>query len=92
MGIDGPHFFPRRERWEVITLNALIRWPSGEVLDVLDAFARGRRNTLMRTFSYHFMHGTGDLIFRLDTHGDSIPYDGKCHIHVMSGKKEIILG
>jgi hypothetical protein len=91
MGIDGPHFFPTRERWEVITLNALIKWPSGEILDVLDTWQRRRRNTLMRTFSYHFMHSTGGLIFRLDTHGEEIPYDGKCHIHVRSGARELLL-
>ena len=91
MGVDGPHFFPSRERWEVITLNALVKWPSGEVLDVLDTWQRRRRNRLMRTFSYHFMHSTGDLIFRLDTHGEAIPSDGKCHIHVPLGGKEVML-
>jgi hypothetical protein len=28
------------------------------------------------------MQSDGTRIFRLDTHGDEISYDGKCHVHV----------
>ena len=36
----------------------------------------------MHNFSYQFMHADGSCIFRLDTHGEEIPYDGTCHIHI----------
>ncbi len=28
------------------------------------------------------MQADGTLIFRLDSHGNEIPYDGTCHIHI----------
>jgi hypothetical protein len=93
IGIDGPHYSPNVEHWEVIMFKALIRWPSGEVLDALDLWERKeKKGRLMHTFHYQFMQANTDLIFRLDTHGEKIPYDGKCHIHLgPEGPKERIL-
>jgi hypothetical protein len=91
--IDGPHYLPSLEHWEVITFKARIAWPSGEVLEVLDLWERrDRKWHLMHDFHYQFMQANTDLIFRLDTHGEKIPYDGKCHVHLgPEGPKERIL-
>ena len=59
---------------------------------MLDCWQRRRRNVLMHTFHYQFMGADGAVIFRLDTHGGEIPYDGTCHVHVgPEGPKEKIL-
>lgn len=71
------------ERWQLIVWKAKINWEQrGEVLEVLDCWSRRRRKMLMHTFSYHFMKSDGECIFRLDTHGEEIPYHGACHVHI----------
>jgi hypothetical protein len=81
--VDGPHFSPTKENWRFITLNLRIEWPTGEVLEVGDYWRRGRRNDIGHTFQYHFMEGDNfSCIFRFDTEGEEIPYDGICHLHV----------
>jgi hypothetical protein len=71
------------ERWEVILWRAQMEWEkSGETLNVVDAWTRKRRKQVMHNFSYQFMQADGSCIFRLDTHGEEIPYDGTCHIHI----------
>jgi hypothetical protein len=82
IGLDGPHYLPTRNRWEAIFFKVIVQFPSGEVLDVGDYWQRRGREGLTHTFHYQFMEGDGTLIFRLDTHGEEIPYDGKCHVHV----------
>ena len=89
IGVDGPHYFPEREKWEAIHFNVIIEFPSGEILEVGDYWQRRRRNVLLHTFHYQFMQADQTRIFRLDTHGGEIPYDGKCHVHVgPEGPKE----
>jgi hypothetical protein len=82
VSVDGPHYFPDQEKWEVIQFNVKIEFPSGEILEVGDYWQRRRRNLLLHTFQYQFMQADQTCIFRLDSHGGEIPYDGKCHVHV----------
>jgi len=57
-----------------------------------DYWQRRRRNVLLRTFHYQFMEADQTRIFRLDSHGGEVPYDGKCHVHIgPEGPKEKIL-
>ena len=81
--VDGPHFSPPKENWHFITLNLRIEWPTGEVLEVGDYWRRGeKRNDIGHTFNYQFIQGDNSCIFRLDTEGEEIPYDGVCHLHI----------
>ena len=80
--IEGPHFSPSKEKWGLVTLNARIEWPTGEVLEVGDYWSRSGRNEIRHTFNYQFMESDGSCIFRLDTEGEEISYDGLCHLHV----------
>ena len=81
--VEGPRFSPTKEKWRVITLNLKIEWSTGEVLEVGDYWQHGeKRNDIHHTFSYQFMQGDGSCIFRLDTEGQEIPYDGVCHLHI----------
>jgi hypothetical protein len=90
VGVDGPHYFPDQEKWEAIHFNVIIEFPSGEILEVGDYWQRRRRNVLLHTFHYQFMQADQTRIFRLDSHGGEIPYDGKCHVHVgPEGAKEM---
>lgn len=82
MGVDGPHYFPSLHRWEAIQFKLILKFPTGELLDVGDYWQRRRRNILTHTFHYQFMQADGTHIFRIDTHGNEIPYDGACHIHL----------
>ena len=66
-----------------MTLNARIEWPTGEVLEIGDYWSRGaKRNEITHTFNYQFMEHDRSCIFRLDTEGEGISYDGLCHLHV----------
>jgi hypothetical protein len=90
--VDGPHYFPDRGNWEVIQFNVTIEFPTGEILEVGDYWQRRRRNVLLRTFHYQFMEADQTRIFRLDSHGGEVPYDGKCHVHIgPEGPKEKII-
>jgi hypothetical protein len=81
--VEGPHFTPNREKWKVIVLNATIEWPTGEKLVIGDYWVRGeKRQDVRHTFHYQFMRSDCACIFRLDTEGEEIPYDGKCHLHI----------
>jgi hypothetical protein len=73
-------------KWETIYWRFVIKWDSGERLDISDFFQRRRRREIFRTFRYHFMDGDSGCIFRLDTHGDPIAFDACCHVHI--GPKE----
>jgi hypothetical protein len=86
----GPKVTPVEswEKWEAIVWRAHICWEGqGEVLEVVDAWSRRRKKRVMHDFSYHFMCSDGSCIFRLDTHGHEIPYDGPCHIHIGPGEE-----
>jgi hypothetical protein len=82
VGADGPRYFPSRAQWDVIQFKVIVEFPGGEVLDVGDYWQRRGREGLTHTFHYQFMQADGTRIFRLDSHGDEIPYDGTCHIHI----------
>jgi hypothetical protein len=82
IGVDGPHYYPTRSKWEAIQFSVIVEFPSGEVLDVGDYWQRRGRQGLTHTFHYQFMQSDGTRVFRLDTHGEEIPYDGKCHVHL----------
>lgn len=76
------------EHWAVITCRIVIRWPSGETLEVKDFYNR-RKGPILRDYSYHLMDGNGDCIFRFDTHGELVVLGASCHVHV--GREEEIL-
>jgi len=82
VGGDGPHFYPNRAKWDAILFNVIVEFPSGEILDVGDYWQRRGREGLTRTFHYQFMQADGTRVFRLDTHGGEIPYEGACHVHL----------
>lgn len=82
---DGPKVTPVGgwETWELIVWRASIEWAKhGMKLAVFDAWTRRRKKRIMRNFSYHFMRDEGACIFRLDTHGNEVPYSDPCHIHI----------
>jgi hypothetical protein len=80
---SGPTVTPSWDKWEVIVWRATIEWiKRDEVLQIVDAWSRRRRALVMHDFSYHFMRANGECIFRIDSHGEEIPYEGACHVHV----------
>ncbi len=92
VGANGPHYYPNRNKWEVIKFDVIVQFPSGEVLDVGDYWQRRGREGLTHTFHYRFVRADGTRIFQLDSHGEDIPYEGKCHVHVGSEEgRETIL-
>jgi len=77
------------DRWETIHWRARIEWVANkEILDVVDSWSRKRRSQIMHDFRYQFMEASGACIFRVDTHGDEIPYEETCHIHLGSDDDE----
>jgi hypothetical protein len=82
----GPKVAPEGpwDKWEAIVWRLRIQWGgNGEILQVVDAWVR-KRGPVMHDFSYHFMEADGTCIFRVDTHGQQIPYESPCHIHIGS--------
>ena|SRR5271157_2530664 len=87
----GPIVTPNWDRWEVILWRGKIEWlKRDEVLQIVDGWSRKRRAQVMHDFSYHFMRTDGECIFRIDSHGEEIPYEGPCHVHIGPHEDQII--
>jgi len=78
--------------WEVILWRITITFPSGEVLEVLEAHEKKtekRTTKHYRKAKYHFMDPDHKCIFRVDSHKTSIPFDKPCHLHI--GEHETVI-
>ena len=85
MDPHGPYVLPGNDNWDewqLIEFRLDCTFVSGERLSVIDNYSRKNINAkIYRLFNFQFMHPSGDLIFRLCTHGEEIPSEDPPHLH-----------
>lgn len=67
--------------WQVITWRAKISCANGITLEAFEFHEKINGNHC-RKIKYHLMDVNQKCIFRVDTHGETIPLESACHVHV----------
>jgi len=67
--------------WTFISWKATISFATGHRLYVSEAYHRTTAG-VERCPNYHFMDDGEGCIFRIDSHGQTAPFDEACHIHI----------
>src|SRR5207237_1289875 len=62
-----------------ITWRSTVTFVSGETLELLELHSK-ENGMHYRKIKYHFMDGARNCIFRVDTHGNAVPFDDPCHV------------
>lgn len=87
---DGPKVQRTLEgEWSLIVWKANILFYSGHRLEILECYSRKLGGKVLKCLKYQFMDGQKRLIFRVDTHGTTVPLEESCHIHVGGTDEEI---